>query len=808
MRVSVGSAVAAAVLGALAVPIVESPAFAAGPCSVRNAAEGKSYASMQAAISAGPEDEPMTLTFTGTCNERVFFIRKMPTTIIGRKTRTSGPPTLDASSVPGFPALMAVAAPVTLKGFTVTGGTPVGTDVEIGGGGLNFEDTDVTLVDMVIRGNNASAGNGGGISMEVGLALPDLPPNPIATLVVSGKTVIENNTAFEDGGGIYAGEGVQVRIEGTAKVRNNKAFGSGGGIWMRGTTAKGAQLDIVGKAAITGNIAVGSAGGVSIDDDMIATVASKARVDGNESIGAAGGGIVVGLKAHLKVSGSVSNNEAFANGGGIASISDVELTKGARINGNTADSGGGLYLIGGSFVALGASIRSNIAEQNGGGVFAELAANMSVVGSSISGNRAKSGGGGGIWMQGTSMADIKSTHVDRNAAMPATGPGLFGTNVGGGIVVKESVLMLGLGTTVANNKTYRRGGGIAANETSIVALQSGTSITGNTVAVGEGGGIWADDVQLDVTGKVSISGNKAAPNSGGDGGGVFFESGGVLTMTGPGIAIRNNRAGGEGGGMLVNASNPASISGVTFSGNRSGESGGGLRLSANDPVTITDVTFTSNSSGDRDGGGAFIEGQDSVTATRLTVTNNSGLDGGGLWIGLNASSGGAMTIANSVIKLNRGRNGAGIKTEDGSLTLTSTIVEKNIASMEGGGIYFSSTVPFAMTGGAVRSNKARNGGGLYLGVFSLFGSPPSTTYTLSGTPVTKNTASFDGGGAAMGSGELVLTAGASITGNRAKRHGGGLQLYLATSYSCAEPIKGNAPDQVAGTSNFHFVPIC
>lgn len=801
VRVRAVGVIAATTVGAAVVPFGAHAAFAAGPCVVKNAVEHTTNTSLQQAITDAPGDKALTLTFTGTCLESVYIDRLLPTTVIGRRTRAGGTPTLDATGT-SKSALSGYAGPVTLRGFTVTGGAPTGSSGD--GGGVSFDSTDVTLIDMVIRKNSATGADGGGVYMSASLGRPNDTSIHLARLVVKGKTVIEDNTASDNGGGICAREGVTVSIEDTARVRNNKAFEAGGGIWAIGTTAAGAQLVVTGKSAVLNNVAVDSGGGISFENDMIATITGKVRIDGNQSLSGAGGGILVGTRAHLKAAGSISKNESFTGGGGITSISDVELQPGARVNGNTSSgSGGGIDALDGVLKITGASIRSNVAEQKGGGIFAMAAVNITT--SSITGNRASRNAGGGIRVENSSTLDIETSHVDRNVSRPVTGDG-FGANTGGGISGHQSTVSLGPGVTVSRNQTWGKGGGIAADLGSFVVLTGTVSVSSNTAAISDGGGIWVDGSTLSATGTVSIVGNRAPL---GDGGGVWFGSGAPLSMTGPGVVVRGNTSGHSGGGMYVHASRPSSMIGVTVSGNRAALSGGGIYLRANDPVTLTDVVVSSNVVADQDGGGIYATGSGTLTATRLTVTKNSGRDGAGLWMDLTPSiDEGAASFTDSLISQNRGRSGAGMQLWGGAYTFTNTVVEKNAASMDGGGIYTLYDTSFTMTGGAVRKNKARNGGGLLLGAWSDFGDPPPLTHTLTGTSITKNTATFDGGGVMVSSGTLDLGAGSTVTANKAKRHGGGLFLFRESTYSCSVAVSGNTSDQVSGILSSSWVKIC
>lgn len=145
---------------------------------------------------------------------------------------------------------------------------------------------------------------------------------------------------------------------------------------------------------------------------------------------------------------------------------------------------------------------------------------------------------------------------------------------------------------------------------------------------------------------------------------------------------------------------------------------------------------------------------------------NSGGDGGGLYV--KTSSGGpyAVSINNSTISYNVGKNGGGVKfdaTFNGMVNISgSTISYNQGASNYGAGLY--SAVAMTITDSHIGDNldtTATNycyGGGMY-----LTGTDKVTTF--SGGSITGNNASNGGGVYIAGGADLTIDGGAVVSGN-------------------------------------------
>jgi len=242
------------------------------------------------------------------------------------------------------------------------------------------------------------------------------------------------------------------------------------------------------------------------------------------------------------------------------------------------------------------------------------------------------------------------------------------------------------------------------------------------------------------------------------GGGGAIVNGGQLTITG--CTLTGNVA--PYGGAIANYGN-LTITNSALSKNTangaypSGGFGGGIANGSTGIFTIANNSTITGNKASYYGGGVANSGNFNIDAS--TISKNSAPYGGGF-----ANFGGVsptQTISNSTISGNKtilknityggysytiGGIGAGIANLYSTLTITNSTISGNIAK----GKRLRSYPYFA--------------GGLAGGILN-FGS--SSNLTLSGGMVTKNTATFAGGGLLNFQGTYTYTPG-TITGNKAK----------------------------------------
>ena len=156
-------------------------------------------------------------------------------------------------------------------------------------------------------------------------------------------------------------------------------------------------------------------------------------------------------------------------------------------------------------------------------------------------------------------------------------------------------------------------------------------------------------------------------------GGGGIRNGGDLTLTD--CVVTSNKASDDGGG-LANDGGTLTLVRTTVSKNKAEDDAGGID-NDNGTVMLTETTVDKNQAGD-EGGGMESEGGD-TTATATTISNNKGKNNAG---GVNLEQGGEFSGTNVTVSGNKAKTaGGGINVEDftSSATLTSTSLKNNKA---------------------------------------------------------------------------------------------------------------------------------
>ena len=279
-----------------------------------------------------------------------------------------------------------------------------------------------------------------------------------------------------------------------------------------------------------------------------------------------------------------------------------------------------------------------------------------------------------------------------------------------------------------------------------------------------------------------------------DGGGIYVESTGTLTLTSTTLHSNtvSGAAGGDAfGGGIYNDGTDLTITSSTFTSNVTSNTtvndghGGGLYTSGG-TVTITSSTFSLNQAAresESADGGAVYQGGGTVTITDSTLsTNSSGDDGGGLYVGSATT-----TITNSTFTLNTDSTtrsaaaGGGLYGTAGIVTITSSTFSYNYAGSSGGGTRVDSSSTITITSSTFKGNSAQaNGGGVYV---------DTGTATITGGLYTLNmaTSSSRSGGAIYNDTSAMTITSATIRGNEAGASGGGI-LSSGTTLTLSDSI--------------------
>lgn len=378
-----------------------------------------------------------------------------------------------------------------------------------GGGGIYTKDANLTLDNVHIYKNIADldehdATDGGGI-LSIG-----------GTLTIKNNSVIENNTAIDDGGGICASNTL-IEIEASV-IQDNRSF-LGGGLHVSGKTSctitrnariqnnradymTSAQKDDPYKAPIGGGFYCGDGLDLTIQDSTVAL----------NSGGEQGGAIVAYSIGELILDhAEITDNNATV-GGGIfalctaAANTHITLRNDSSINKNSATSfGGAIYgapVLKGiplSITVKSSSIYDNEAANGAGiAIYNQFDKNDATItiksGGKLYGNKATNGYGGGIYSQGTTITiGENTTNSDSNGEESITnnnGASICNNQAsvgGGGIYGFNSNIILAEDNALYNNAAQKAGDDLFTFGTnSMISLADATKMSGDRKLASDG----------------------------------------------------------------------------------------------------------------------------------------------------------------------------------------------------------------------------------------------------------------------------------------------------------------------------------
>ena len=602
------------------------------------------------------------------------------------------------------------------------------------GGAIAFESQgDLTIRDSTIgefdRGNTALASDTSGPGQGGGVFAGGDGTGLLGGTLTIENTLVQDNTASQNGGGIYAAmdtvtlTGIDVALNESGargggiyalqsdvvatdlRLFRNTAASFGGGFGTLGGTLTGTGWEVRGNAADL------QAGGLVVfgEPAVPATVTlSDALFVNNTGTQGMGG---VYIAEH--VGGSMTDVRFIGNAGGnlaggyyLGRTSAMTLTR-PRFQGNDATGpngrGGGVYSRGNLTIDTGTFL-DNVATGDGGGVYiidsGEAAADTTITATGFFGNIADDGGA-----FAATGAAIPSILLDD---VTAFGNRAVGEGRGAAVAALDGADITVVGGQYRGNIASADGGGFYSE--AALDLSGGTVVARNTTIFGNGGGIAivGGSLTADAAG---IRRNTAV----GDGGGISVERG-DLTLTATAV-VRNE--GLRGGGVAIDQSTGGSVADINGGAINLNEArtnvgtgkGGGL-FANNATLSVTQTSFFSNAA-DEFGGGLRIEGG-SATVVGAYLSENVALGafGGGLSI-----SNGTHSLSGVTLFKNRSGRGGGAHVRNATVTATDTIYRLNDATTpafgRGGGLELIGTATYDSTGDAFRSNAATEGGGLY-----------------------------------------------------------------------------------------------
>lgn len=246
--------------------------------------------------------------------------------------------------------------------------------------------------------------------------------------------------------------------------------------------------------------------------------------------------------------------------------------------------------------------------------------------------------------------------------------------------------------------------------------------TGNATRAGLGGGIYLRYVVP--TDNVSIKNSNISKNlsNEGSGAGIYFQ---MITSETVSASLTNNTISENkvdavsksiaGAGVYVNAAGKAKLdfNGTSITNNilsSTGETkGAGIYLHTSNEVAISNVSINQHSANK----GAAIYSNSNLYLDNALIENNlATAEGGGIY------SNSTISVTNSLIKENQAKNGAAFYSNKAS-SISSSIMKDNKASVNGGAIYNGGILELKEND--IQSNSGIKGAGIYnKGTLNLF----------------------------------------------------------------------------------------
>ena len=268
------------------------------------------------------------------------------------------------------------------------------------------------------------------------------------------------------------------------------------------------------------------------------------------------------------------------------------------------------------------------------------------------------------------------------------------------------VVIMGSDPVTGSKSVFNMHGGVIEKCSRAVMADSGTTFNmsggeiRNCVSMNDGGGLYADNSTINITGG-TISGCTAVI---GHGGGLYANNSAINISDG----TISGCEGRWGGGLYATNSSKITISGGTISGCSAGE-GGGL-FADNSTVTISGGTISGCTG--KLGCGLYATNSPEITISGGTISGCTGLRGGGLY-----ADNSTVTITGGTISgCKVGAGGGLFATNSSKITIRGGTISEcstTLDSGKGGGLYAENST-ITISGGTIENNEAARGGGVAL----------------------------------------------------------------------------------------------
>ena len=598
--------------------------------------------------------------------------------------------------------------------FTMTDGVITGNTTAGSGGGIYFNQGTHTISGGYIQSNTATV-NGGGIGIST------------ATGTVSGTTIGGEglgNTATANGGGIVLASSTGKLILNKDTVIADNSAVLGGGVYSAGTFV------INNGVSITSNLATGAktrGGGVAVYGGS--TYMMGGSISNNTNSTTYGGGVAISGGTFYMYGGEVANNtitagsSSTAHGAGInVSVKGSAYLVGGTIKGNVSTAGNGRAVsIYGSVPTVnfgapaGVELPAEAIQPTGEALFlyendnnqlsfagddtngTASIAQVHLLGALPAGSQVLMNGTPAVSMETANAITFANTIFDADGAVllvnvtESTREAVFGrivTSVGGVMYTDLAAAVSAASGNALTLEFVKGGADLVAGEYTIDgAGKTFSNTVANTpmITLPEGATVTFTNITLDGAGVTST----------GHGGAFYVNAGAALTL-GEGVVISNFTAL-NGGGVFIDTDGELTVKGG---------------------ATIKDNTATSPSYG---GGGIYAKGE--LTLEACTISGNIAYKEGAGIYGAAASTVYIKDGALITLNLGYGSNvyGGGVRSL-GTLIMTGGEISHNATTAptagvdtRGAGVY--STGTFWLTGGKITENVTvgQYGGGVFIG---------------------------------------------------------------------------------------------
>ncbi len=379
----------------------------------------------------------------------------------------------------------------------------------VGEGGGVYSDGHITLVDSAMIFAN-SGNNGGGVYVSSNGSLALYNSSRI------GEGGFGNSAT--NGGGVFC-VNTSLNLNNTTQIISNTAT-NGGGVYADSCIISLTGTSRIGNIAEANN-ATSKGGGAYLTNASSLTMGANAKVSNNTALFGAGVFLLTDVSGNTLSGGTIENNSAVAQGGGvyIRSIQDSAIitVENMTLRGNRGQDGGGIAyesVDNASLLLPSLLVTTNSATQNGGGLYVFGTAPL-------------------VQLSATSSSFIvNSSQLD-----------------GGGIAIKSPVMLEISNTTIGLNVSSRNGGGIYLG--SGVSLDASVSVIESNLAnSGDGGGLFVDSLTQNST-VLLRNQSRVSSNQSIDGAGIFMQAdqGISAALNIFDTQINNNTASGTGGAL-------------------------------------------------------------------------------------------------------------------------------------------------------------------------------------------------------------------------------------------------------------------